>query len=602
MKKLLVVLTGLFLSLSLFAQKYHEPDNLNGNWTFYRNKLTTDYNLYAQNETVNVPDIFYHNTKGYGTFLRRVYYLEPNTKYAVLMFESPGSNAAAFVNGKYISSCGTVTTSRMKNACCKPWLFEVVTDEYGSATIAIQVSNWISYKSGMWGSVFFGKHEKMMRLFYIRSATSAIATGMLFFLFVVSIFLFLINRNKKEHLYFSIISLLLAFRVMTADFNVLLYLVTDMNYVIAKKLEYTLIWGGPPVYFLLIGKLYPEKNFVTHKNYIVAFLSLVTGIIGSFIPFSKSSFLEIVYIIFSILVLSEIIAHLIIKAKTMRAKYSVNTNILFAGMVLLIFGVSFDWIMFLMHVPIKYSPAPLCFMAFAVLQFLVISSLQTKLLNRIVDKAEEQKILNDVYHKFVPNEFFHLLGKFDVTQIKLGDHIETDLAICFLVFQAENTIEETYRKFSSLAEKVIVPVSHYRGFISKFIDNGIMILFKDPVEALRCCVELKEIATECGIYDIGIGLHYGKMILGAIGEENRLDDTVISDTVNSSYRIMQYSRKNKYSIVASSQIVHRALGYGSNIEFTKLGEISVKGKKKSLLLYSCSKSNGSVAKGAADEE
>ena len=96
MKKLVVILAGLLISLSVFAQKYHEPENLNGNWTFYRGKLTTNYNLYAENETVNVPDIFYKDSKGYGTFLRRVYYLEPNTKYAVLMFESPGCNAAAF--------------------------------------------------------------------------------------------------------------------------------------------------------------------------------------------------------------------------------------------------------------------------------------------------------------------------------------------------------------------------------------------------------------------------------------------------------------------------------------------------------------------------
>lgn len=596
MKKLFLVIAGLLISLYVFAQKYYEPENLNGNWTFYRNQLITDYNLYIENETVSVPDIFYKNSKGYGTFLRRLYYLEPNTKYAVIMFESPGSNAAAFVNREFVSSCGTVTITPRNNVCCKPWIFEVITDEYGTATIAIQISNWVNYKAGMWSTVFFGKYEQMMRLFYFRSAASSIAVGMLFFLFVVSIFLFIIN-HKKEHLFFSIISLLLTFRVMTADFNILLYLFPEMNFEIAKKMEYSLIWCGPPVYFLLIGELYPEKNFVTKENYIVAFLSLCVGFIGLFIPFEKSSLMEVIYITFSILVPSEVILHLIAKRKVMKQKYSVNVNILFIGMGLLIFGVSFDWIMFLLHVPVRYSPAPICFMFFAVLQFLVISYLQTNLLRKIVDKSEEQMLLNRVYHKFVPNEFFTLLGKFNVTQINIGDHIETDLAICFLVFQADESIEETYRKFSELAEKVIPPVSAHKGFISKFIDNGIMILFRDPVEALKCCIELKEIATECGIDDIGIGLHYGKMIVGAIGEKNRLDDTVISDTVNSSYRIMQYSRKNKYSIVASSQIVHRILGLGSNIEFTKLGEILVKGRKKSLLLYSCKKADVSYVKG-----
>ena len=38
-----------------------------------------------------------------------------------------------------------------------------------------------------------------------------------------------------------------------------------------------------------------------------------------------------------------------------------------------------------------------------------------------------------------------------------------------------------------------------------------------------------------------MGVHYGKMILGMIGEEHRLDDTVISDTVNTASRIESYA-------------------------------------------------------------
>ena len=94
-----------------------------------------------------------------------------------------------------------------------------------------------------------------------------------------------------------------------------------------------------------------------------------------------------------------------------------------------------------------------------------------------------------------------------------------------------------------------------------------MALFpKSELDAIRASLEIKENIKRFNEsenqknYTITpwMGIHFGKMIIGTIGEENRLDDTVISDTVNTVARIESVCERIKKNIIIS-------------VLFTKLG-------------------------------
>ena len=88
--------------------------------------------------------------------------------------------------------------------------------------------------------------------------------------------------------------------------------------------------------------------------------------------------------------------------------------------------------------------------------------------------------------------------------------------------------------------------------------------------------------------NFGVGIHHGKMILGTIGESNRLDDTAISDTVNTASRIENLAEKNNVAILVSKKI--KDIVEKENlidISFSSLGSMAVKGKKKPISLFSC---------------
>ena len=81
------------------------------------------------------------------------------------------------------------------------------------------------------------------------------------------------------------------------------------------------------------------------------------------------------------------------------------------------------------------------------------------------------------------------------------------------------------------------------------------------------------------------------MIIGTVGEENRLDDTVISDTVNTAARIESVCEKLQKPVIVSQEFFQLLMNLNGNeskalgIDTIKLEEIYVKGKEKPLQLY-----------------
>ena len=110
-----------------------------------------------------------------------------------------------------------------------------------------------------------------------------------------------------------------------------------------------------------------------------------------------------------------------------------------------------------------------------------------------------------------------------------------------------------------------------------------MALFPNSeTDAVRAALEI----NDCTKNNTWIGIHYGPMIIGTIGEENRLDDTVISDTVNTASRIESVCEKLGKNIIIS-QVLHKRISQESTlpVELNELEAIYVKGKEKPLQLY-----------------
>ncbi len=111
----------------------------------------------------------------------------------------------------------------------------------------------------------------------------------------------------------------------------------------------------------------------------------------------------------------------------------------------------------------------------------------------------------------------------------------------------------------------------HHGTLDKYLGDGLMATFgtprpgpRDAANALAAALDMMaavgawntaRLKSEDVPIRIGIGLHWGPVVLGDIGDENRLEFATIGDTVNVASRLEHMTRELEATIVASAALV-----------------------------------------------
>ena len=217
-----------------------------------------------------------------------------------------------------------------------------------------------------------------------------------------------------------------------------------------------------------------------------------------------------------------------------------------------------------------------------------------------LEKTSALTTLNEAYSRFVPHEFLRLLEKESVTDIRLGDQIQREITILFsdirqfTSLSESMTPEENFNFLNSYLKRISPVIRKYNGFIDKFIGDAIMAIFPgSPLDALNASIDIQK---ELVIYNehrrtsgytpisIGIGLHSGSVILGTIGEEQRIDGTVIADAVNLASRIEGLTKTFGTNILISDEI-YEVVKTTGRYAFRYLGRVRVRGKNRVIRIY-----------------
>ena len=191
----------------------------------------------------------------------------------------------------------------------------------------------------------------------------------------------------------------------------------------------------------------------------------------------------------------------------------------------------------------------------------------------VTDRSLSERARANLARYFSPN----VVDRLSRSKALLGAVREQDVAVLFV-----DIIGFTKLCEKEPAENVIALLRDYHnrlgqtvfdneGTLDKYIGDGLMATFGTPEpgpndagNALQCALDMttaldawnaERLASGDKPVRIGIGLHYGPVIAGDIGNERRLEYGVIGDTVNIASRLEQLTRQLNTPIVISDSLV-----------------------------------------------
>ncbi|MEQ9671672.1 ATP-binding protein [Coleofasciculus sp. G2-EDA-02] len=231
--------------------------------------------------------------------------------------------------------------------------------------------------------------------------------------------------------------------------------------------------------------------------------------------------------------------------------------------------------------------------------------LKNELLARIKTHLRLAKI-NAAYGRFVPYEFLQFLERESIVDVQLGDQVQKEMSILFADIRSFTSLseqlspKENFDFLNSYLSRVGPVIRHYRGFIDKYIGDAVMALFPQMADdALQAAIEMQK---QVGLYNanrqicgyepiaIGIGLHTGSLMLGTVGESQRMDTTVIADAVNLASRLEGLTKIFGVEILISEETLN-SLTNAHHYSYRFLGRVTVKGKRQPIAIFEVFDSN-----------
>jgi len=208
--------------------------------------------------------------------------------------------------------------------------------------------------------------------------------------------------------------------------------------------------------------------------------------------------------------------------------------------------------------------------------------------------------LNKAYERFIPNEFLKLLDKQSVIEINLGDQVEKEMTILFSDIRGFTSLSETLSpqdnfEFLNIYLGQMEPaISENHGFIDKYVGDAIMALFpKKADDAVRSAIAMliklrryNMLLKTAGFepIKIGIGINTGMLMLGTLGGQDRMDGTVISDSVNVAARVEGLTKIYGTALLITDN-TYKKLKDASEYSVRVIDRVKVKGKSQAVTVY-----------------
>jgi adenylate cyclase len=224
----------------------------------------------------------------------------------------------------------------------------------------------------------------------------------------------------------------------------------------------------------------------------------------------------------------------------------------------------------------------------------------TESFNQMARSLREKEMIKRAFTRYVAREVVEEVLK-DPEQLGLtGERREVTVLFCdirgFTTMSERLSPEQVVSLLNEFYTLMIETTFKYDGTLDKFIGDAVMAVFGAPIahpdHALRAV--RTAVAMQSGIAElnerragqgkepilIGIGVNLGEVVAGTVGTEDRMEYTVIGDSVNLAARLESNAKPGR--ILISQHTYERVQDH---VKALPLGSLKVKGKEEVVEVY-----------------
>ncbi|MEL3906136.1 MAG: adenylate/guanylate cyclase domain-containing protein [Treponema sp.] len=532
-----------FIAPDIPIERYPRFESIGDSWTHYSNPQPA------------------HSYASYAVKIRG---LNPEKVYAI-HFPRTSSAITAFLNGERFYTSG-IPGNNIETETFE-WNADTVILPAGDETevlLVIHLSNFHDRNPGIETAFLFGLYPTLrMKKSLDKLVTSAIFAILLTMAtFFISLFFF--YRKETAAGLFGLLCLSFAIRTLCYNDFLLKDFFPAISSLAMFRLGYFTFPACALFTFLFIFHLFIKK---TPKLLYILISPLILYAAATIVT-PMHVFVDILlivqlYMIGLALIASGIVLHALIHKKPF-ARLFLISFLLFIGAAIfdvLIANGIINNAVFVSHFAVLLLLIP---MAFIVIRHF---SGAFKTQEQLIESIEKTNIS---FQRFFPHEFIHFLSKENVTDIALGDNINKKMFVAFIHLSIKTDLgtsgerEDLLILYNTVIQSVNPLIKKHNGFIDKYLTEGLMVLFYGTAEeTVNCLIDIIMVIRRINIHRenmhlpgirISAGVHYGKLMMGTIGEEERMDTTVISDAVNIASRMHSYATEKKVHLLISEPV------------------------------------------------
>ncbi|NJM59405.1 MAG: response regulator [Oscillatoriales cyanobacterium RU_3_3] len=207
---------------------------------------------------------------------------------------------------------------------------------------------------------------------------------------------------------------------------------------------------------------------------------------------------------------------------------------------------------------------------------------------------------NHAYGRFFPDSFLEFLKKESIVDVNLGNHVSKEMAVMFSDIRSFTSLSETmtpqenFDFVNAYLREVSPKIREHRGFIVKYLGDGMMAVFPNGADdAVRGGIaKLQQVQRYNAdrINDgyqpiqVGVGVHFGHMMVGIVGEAERMQGDAFSDNVNLASRLESLTKLYGVSLIISEKVLDN-LSHPEQYQIRFLDRVVVKGKKQPISIF-----------------